>query len=198
MLRSALHQPLGQRPAHGRVQPQAHQVELLRRLPDGLLHRVVVDDVPLTALEEIRPEPVPVWDPVPGLPGLQIVQGDPPPEQGRPDLQPLLGREEQHQGGQVGALGQVQPAKASLSSQILPHRPPPGQHVHPGPLRPVELGLVVDGHRDPAHRLHRDPLVQPQPAEQPLRRLALPGRPGLPPEIAQAQVVPQSRVAGVP
>ena len=198
MLRRALHQPLGQRPAHGRVQPQTGQVELLRRLPDGLLHRVVVDDVPRTALEKIRPDPVSVGHPVPGLPGLQVVQGHPPPEQGHPGLQPLLGREEQHQGGQIGALGQVQPAEAPLSSQILPHRPPSGQHVHPGPLRPVKLGLVVDGHRHPAHRFHRDPLVQPQPAEQPLRRLALPGRPGLPPEIAQAQVVPQAGVAGVP
>ena len=131
--------------------------------------------------------------------GLQnALLGPPRPKQDNPGIQPLLGRKQQREGRQVGGGGQIQPAEAPLADQIVPHRLPPLRGLEGLPFRPVKLALVVEGQGQPPHALGGDPLVEPQPPEPPLRRLALAGRPGVRPEVPQLEVVPQPRVAGVP
>ena len=60
------------------------------------------------------------------------------------------------------------------------------------------MGFVIQGQRRPAHRLHSDPLVQSQPAEQALRGLALSGSSGLRPELPGPYGRPIGGVALLP
>ena len=62
----------------------------------------------------------------------------------------------------------------------------------------ADLRLVIQRQRQPAHVLRGDPLIQPQPPEIPFRRLALPGRPGLRPELTRPHGHAIGGVAGFP
>ena len=62
----------------------------------------------------------------------------------------------------------------------------------------MPLGTVVEGQGQPSHRLGGDPLIQPEPPEKPLRRLAGLRRPCLLPEGTETHRLPQRGVTQRP
>ena len=130
---------------------------------------------------------------VPLLRLRHALKGPPRPEQGYALIQSRLGREHQHQGAEVRPEGHIQPAVTGLARQVL---------IHPRlPLRlggGADLGLIVKGQGQPPHVLGADPLVEPQPPEIALRRLAHLGGLGLLPELSGLHSHAVAGVAGFP
>ncbi len=175
------------------VDAEIQKLVLLLCLQHRLHHIPEVHHVSGAQAQEPGPLPVPEGHTVRLLRLQHRLPGLPGPEQRHRRLQARLGREYQYKGRQVRGLGQVQSAEAPLARQVfLDPRLPFRLGGGPG------LGLVVQRQGEPAHVLGGDPLVQPQPAERPLRRLALHRRPGRRPELPGLQRHAVGGVAGFP